>query len=156
MTNPMDALVSLQSALDEDRVTMRACDIHPDMKVLLDHPMGELRLTYASVAGGIVQSIAVFVTAEPVNGVPCFALGYAVIEAMRGRGLAKDIVVKAMAEMQKGLKRNGMREFYVEAVVGTSNIASNRLANRLLSDSPKLGTDATSGEPIFQYLKLLK
>src|SRR2546423_1189972 len=58
MTNPMDALVSLQAALDAGTVLMRACDIHPDLKVLLDHPAGEPRFTYARVVAGIVQSIA--------------------------------------------------------------------------------------------------
>jgi hypothetical protein len=156
MTNLMDALVSLQAALDAGTVQMRECDIHPDLKVLLDHPAGEIRLTYARIVAGIVQAITIFVPAEPVGHIPCFSLGYAVIESMRGRGLAKETVMKAMDEMLKGLKRNGIRKFYVEAIVATSNVASNRLARRLLSDSPSDGTDAISGDPIFQYLKLFK
>jgi hypothetical protein len=155
MTNPLDALVLLQAALDAGTVRMRPCEIYPDLKVLLDHPNGELRLTYARIDGRIVQSIAVFVEAEPVHGVPCFSIGWAVIESMRGQGLATEIVQKAMAELLKGLKRNRIHKFYVEGIVATSNVASNRLAKRLLSDSPKAGTEAISGEPIFQYLKLL-
>src|SRR5437867_8162153 len=153
MTNPMDALLSLQTALDADTVHMRACDIHPDLKVLLDHPAGEPRLTYATVAAGIVQSLAIFIPAEPVGDVPCFAVGCAVIESMRGRGLAKETLRKAMDEMLKGLKRNGILEFYVEAVVATSNVASNRLARTSLSECPSAGTDAISGKAVFQYLK---
>jgi hypothetical protein len=156
MTNPMDALVFLQAALDAGTVRMRACDIHPDLKVLLDHPAGDPRITYAKVVAGVVQSIAIFVVAEPVANVPCFALGCAVIESMRGQGWAKEIVRKAMDEMQKGLKRNGVLQFYVEGIVSTSNVASNRLAKRMLSDSPRAGTEGISREPIFQYLKLLK
>ena len=62
----------------------------------------------------------------------------------------------AMDEMLKGLKRNGILEFYVEAVVATSNVASNRLARTSLSECPSAGTDAISGKAVFQYLKLLK
>jgi hypothetical protein len=156
MTDPMDALVYLQEALDAGTVQMRSSDIHPDLKVLVDHPLGELRLTYASIADGIVQSIALFLMVDPLDGVPCFALGWAVIESMRGRGLATETMVKAMEELQKGLKRNGIHKFYVEAIVARSNVASNRLASRLVSDSPTTGTDAISGVPIFKYLKLLK
>lgn len=156
MTDPMDALVSLQAALKAGEVRLRACEVHSDVKVLLDHPMGQHRFTYVKVVAGVVQSIALCVLAEPVNGVPCIALGYAVVESMRGRGLAREIVEKAIDEMLNGLRRNGIREFYVEAVVATSNIASNRLARRLISDSPTPGTDAVSGEKIFQYLRLIK
>ena len=106
------------------------CDIYPDLKVLLDYPTGDLRLTYAMVVAGAVQAIAIFVEAEPVGRVPCFALGCAVIESMRGRGLAKEIVMKAMEELQKGLKRNRIVQFYVEAVAATSNVAFIRLARR--------------------------
>jgi hypothetical protein len=156
MTNPMDALVLLQEALDEGLVRMRACEIHRDVQVLLDHPKGELRLTYAKVVAGVVQSIAIFVEAKPVQKVPCFGLGCAVIESVRGQGLATEIVMKAMDELQNGLKRNRIPQFYVEGVAAKSNAASNRLAKRLLSDSPRDGTDTISGEPVFAYLKLLK
>jgi hypothetical protein len=157
MTNPMDALVSLQGALDARTVQMRACEIHSDLRVLLDHPTThDLRLTYARVVAGIVQSIALFVSAEPVGRIPCMALGCAVIESMRGRGLGTETVVKAMDELWNGLKRKGVREFYVEGVVATSNVASNRLARRLLSDSPRTGIEAISGEPALIYLRLLK
>lgn len=113
-------------------------------------------MTYARVVEGVVQSIAIFLSAKPVCNVPCFALGCAVIESMRGRGLATEIVTKGMDEMLNGLKRNRLLEFYVEGVVATSNVASNALARRLLSESPRAGKDTVSGKPAFIYLKLLK
>jgi hypothetical protein len=77
MTNPMDALVSLQGALDAGTVRMRACEIHSDVKVLVDYPDGDPRITYAKVTAGLVQSIAIFVMAEPIQNVACFGLGCA-------------------------------------------------------------------------------
>ena len=156
MTDPMDALVSLQAALDAGTVKMRPAELYPELQVLLDRPQGEVRLTYARLEAGVVQYIAILVSAEPVNRVPCFALGCAVTKSMRGRGFATEIARQAIAELQNGLKRNGVRQFYVEAVVAKSNEPSNRLAKSLLSDSPSRGTDAISGEPVFCYLKLFE
>ena len=60
---------------------------------------------------------------------------------MRGRGLAKETLRKAMDEMLKGLERNRILEFYVEAFVPTSDVAANRLARTLFSESPTARTD---------------
>lgn len=43
----------------------------------------------------------------------------------------------------------------IEAVMAKTNGPSNRLAARLLSTKPADGNDSFSGEPIFQYLKLI-
>src|SRR5205823_1242246 len=121
----MDALVSLQTALDTETVYMQRCKTNSYLKVLLDHPNGEPRFTYARIVKGIVQSTVIFVPAEHVDGIPCLAIGYAVIESKRGRGLATKTVEKAMEDMLRGLQRNGIPKFYVEAIVATSNTASN-------------------------------
>ncbi len=134
---------------------LRPCELHPELQVLVDHPNGVLRLTYAKVEKGRVQAVALFVPAEPVGGVPCFGVGYAVAEATRGRGVAAKTVQNAIDELRNGLKRNGQPRFYVEAIVARTNAASNRIAARLLSDTPSEGTDSVSGEPIYQYLKLI-
>jgi hypothetical protein len=105
---------------------------------------------------GKVLSISLFALTEPVSGIPCFQIGYAVVESMRQKGLASDIVAKGIHELRNGLKRNGAQQFYVEAVVAVPNTASNKLAKRLLSDNPKPCVDAYSGKPAMQYLKLIE
>ena len=93
------------------------------------------------------------VLTEPIEGIPCFQLGYAVIESKRGQRLASNTVAHALDELQNGMKGPGVTEYYVEAVVSPSNLASNKLAQRLLSDSPESCTDVFSGEPALRYLK---
>lgn len=44
-----------------------------------------------------------------------------------------------------------MKSFYVEAVVGKDNLASQRVASKIISDVPVAGTDSESGEPILAY-----
>lgn len=156
MTDPMDALKSLQRAVDCRIVALSHCEIHSDLRVISDQPGGTPRITYANVQKGKVVAIALFVMADPVSGVPCFQLGYAVNESMRRQGLASDIVRKGMEELLNGLKIHGAKQFYVEAVVAVTNEPSNRLAKRLLSDAPKEIEDEFSGEPALQYLRLVE
>jgi hypothetical protein len=110
-TNLMDALKYLQKALDAGTVRMQRCEIYPHLRVLVDEPNGDLRLTYAKVIAGTVQSIAVFVLTKSVGRVGRFSLGFAVKKSIRGRGLAKEIVVQSIDELLRGMTRNGMREF---------------------------------------------
>lgn len=158
LTDPMTALESLEPAIRRGAVTMQPCDVHEDLQVLLDRPDGvNVRITYAKInQDGAVEGIAILTPVEPIEGVATFGLGYAVAERFRGRGVASDIVTKAIDEFRIGMARNGLTEFYVEAIVGVNNAPSNAVARKLLSDNPKEGTDSISGEPILAYVKLIK
>ena len=153
----MDGLVALQAALDAGLVEMQRCGPYPELSMLVDYPEGDFRLTYAVIEQGRVQAITSFVRTESIAGLPCLSIGYAVAEPARGQGLATQTVAKAIDDLTIGLRRNtGGRPFYIEAIIGQSNLASNRIATRLLSESPKSGTDQISGEPIYQYQKLIE
>ncbi len=55
--------------------------------------------------------------------------------------------------MQHGFNRAGIKAFWVEAIVGEDNVASQRLAENVLSEQVKKATDSYSGDPIVQYLR---
>ena len=55
--------------------------------------------------------------------------------------------------MKNGMARNGLKTFYVEAIVGMHNTASQRVAAKVISDKPVATTDAASGLPALQYLR---
>jgi len=88
ITNPMDAFVALQPAIDNGEVHLRQCTLHKDLRVLQDSPNGEPRTTYVALEDGVVQCIVQFARAEPVDGIPCLSLGVATLEKARSRGLA--------------------------------------------------------------------
>ncbi len=155
LTNPMDALRTLQPAIDRGEVHLQPCTLHKDLWVLLDFPNGEPRTTYAALENGVVQCIVQFVPAERIEGLPCLSLGCATMEGARNRSLATGTLTKAIEEMRSGLKRIGIGRFYVEAVVSTSNEPSQKVAARVVSPQPTAGTDDISGEPILQYVKLI-
>jgi GNAT superfamily N-acetyltransferase len=156
MTDPMNALTGLQTAINARTVRLTPCDLHSEIQMLFDEPNGKPRFTYAQVQAGAVQAIMSFVLVEPVQGVPCFQMGYAVIETMRGQGIGARIVEHAIDELRHGLGRTPAKEFYLEAVVSDSNVASNKIARRLISHSPKSCSDCFSGEPAHQYLRRIQ
>lgn len=155
MTDPMNALRELQKALDNNWVQLTPCDIYKEISVIADQPNDVPRFTYALVKNGKVQAVSLFALAEPVEGFPCFNVGYAVLENLRGKGVGTEILRKGIEEIYLGFARNGHKEFYIEAVVGVENNPSNSVAKKLISDSPSRGRDHFSGEEAFQYLRKL-
>jgi hypothetical protein len=157
MTDPMAALNSLQQVIDNRLVVLQRCKVHRGLQLLLDEPApGKTRFTYANISNGKVIAIAMFALADRVNGVPCFQLGYAVLESMRNTGLGEATVRKSIEEISKGFKATPLQRFYVEAIVGVSNIPSNKIATKILSPAPTECTDALSGQPALQYLRLVE
>lgn len=156
MTDPMNALIGLQRALDSGVVRPRPGDLHSELAVIFDEPNGTPRFTYALVGQSSVQAIALFVRTDPVQGIHCFNIGYAVVEAARRKGLGSKVLGLALDELKNGLGRAGIAELYVEAVVSTDNAPSNKLASKLISGQPDPGVDSFTGEPMLHYLKKIE
>lgn len=154
--DPMLGLKLLQKALNRGEVRMDRCERHPDLQVHEDRPNGLRRITYAVVNHGRVRATIVFSPDGTEEEIPVFGIGYAVAEKFRGQGLASTTVRKAIEELRHLLGREFTGPFYVEAMVATSNDASNRLARRIISDSPVAVTDEVSGEPSFRYRQLVE
>lgn len=55
--------------------------------------------------------------------------------------------------MQAGLARNGIPEFYIEAIVGAGNMASRKIAEQVISNEPEAITERLSGLPAFKYVR---
>ena len=157
MTDPMNALVELQKALDK-RVPLpkQKCTIYKDLLLIADQPAGKMRLTYAKIENGKVIAISLFVVVDPLDGLPVFHAGNAVLESRRGEGLGESILSQGIEELHHGFKKIGKGNFWIEGIVSVSNDASNKIARRVISDSPVAVTDEFSGEPALQYLKLLE
>jgi hypothetical protein len=62
-------------------------------------------------------------------------------------------VQQAIEELRHGLSTTPIKEFYLEAIVSTANVASNKMAKRLIAETPEPGIDHFSQEPIFLYLR---
>jgi hypothetical protein len=152
MTDPFAALESFQEALASGGLVLRRGAIDPELFVHVDHPNGFPRFTYVRLDHRTVTALVMFVRVDPLKGSPCFQIGYAVPENYRAQGRAKDIVVAAIAELKRGLTANGVPGFYIEAIVGTDNEPSIRVAAATISTSPVQITDHFSGLPALHYV----
>jgi hypothetical protein len=149
----MDAFVAFEPALKRGDLKVQPGEVHPDILVHFDSPNGEMRLTYAKVRGESLVAIAIIVRAEPLNGLPVFQIGYAVPQHLRKRGLAKEIAQAAIDEFTNGIARGGITSFYIEAVVGVRNVASQKVAGHVIGGQPEEIEDDDSGEPALQYTR---
>jgi hypothetical protein len=152
MTDPSNALQSFQQELLRTGMQLRRGVLDPDLYLYVDKPEGETRFTSVKLEGKTVTAFVEFASCEPIEGTQCFAIGYAVPEPYRNQGRAKGAVSAAISEMQHGFGRIGM-VFYVEAIVGADNKASQRVAEQFISDTPVAMTDHISGLPAFQYVR---
>lgn len=149
MTDPSNAMASFQQALDQGALDMEIGRVDPAVRFYFDQGHGVPRFTYVKLDGGRVSAFASFVPADPIEGQPCFQCGYAVPEAYRGQGKATDILSAGIAELRNGFAGNP--PFWVEAVVGLDNVASQRVAEKVLEAPRKQITDQVSGQPALQF-----
>lgn len=152
---PMDGLIGLQDALNKKLVEFKQCELSKDIAMHVDYPGGNVRFSYAKIEYGKIQSYAVFIMAEPLNGLSCLNLGYAVPKEYREQGFAQDILKKSILELKNGLGRNKIKEFYLEAIVEIGNKISQKIASKIISDSPKKCKDEYSGQDALAYIKLI-
>lgn len=155
MTDPSDGMKSFQQELRRGGIAIHAAKTDPNLFVHCDAPNGpaEYRFTYVRVKGKTVTAMVMFVAQPPENGKPYFAVGYAVPKRFQKQGRAKDILVAAIADMQSSLVKNGIPEFYIEAIVGDGNMASRKIAEQIISNEPEAITEELSGLPAFKYVR---
>lgn len=152
LPNPHDALASLENAIVSGEIRLTKGAVDPTLGLTADRPNGEMRLTYVRLHAGKVTALVMAVPCDPFESKPCFNIGYAVAVNYRGQGRAKEIVKAAIAEMQHGFCRAGMKEFFVEAIVAEDNLPSIRVAEQVVSVTYNSKVDGHHGLPIRQYL----
>src|SRR4029077_9806441 len=148
MTDPMHALLSFQQEFLVLKPKLKPTRLDPSLYLHVDAPNGEIRVTFVRFEGKTVTALVIFAEGEPINGIHCYDIGYAVAEVYRNQGRAKEIVAAAIKE----LKGNG-EAFYVNAIVAADNVASQRVAAQAVSETPDPITEAISGLPAFKYLR---
>jgi hypothetical protein len=155
MTDPSHALTLFQEALDAGQIPLQPGIVDKELFLAPDEVNGRLRLSYLRLRNKTIIALVQLVALEPLDGAAYFQLGYAVPEQFRGKGIAKGATAAALAEMISGFGRAGIHDFFVEAIVGVDNIASQRLAAALLTKYPEAITDSVSGKPALRYLHRL-
>jgi len=148
MTDPMNALLSFQQEFPALKPKLKPTRLDPNLYLHVAAPNGEIRVTFVRLEGKTVTALVSFAEGEPIDGIHCYNIGYAVAEAYRNQGRAKEIVTAAIKE----LKGNG-EAFYVNAIVAADNIASQRVAAQVVSETPVSITEPISDLPAFRYVR---
>lgn len=151
MTDPYDALPSLQEAFARKQLVLERCRFDRAMWLHHDVINGKGRFQYFRNEGKTVVAFATFVQGDPFEGSPCFDAGWATLSSHRGRGLATKTVKGALVELTAGFGPYG--RFWVEAVVGTDNLASQKVAERGMGVDGEPITDSVSRLPALLYRK---
>ena len=152
MTDPSNALQSFQRLLMTGKIQLEPGRLDTNLYSYVDETDGTTRFALVRLERKTVTAFVVFAQDGTIEGKPCFAIGYAVPEACRNQGRAKEIVRAALAEMQ-GAFRNLHPEFYVVAIVGADNKFSQRVAEQTISNAPVALTDEISGLPALKYVR---
>lgn len=153
MTDPADALKSLQQVLAPDHLPAQRGALDPKLFVHVDEPNGMQRFSYFRRQGRTITALAIFAVVDAIDKELYFQTGYAVPEAYRNQGRATNIIEAAIAEMKHGFSRSPLSAIHIEAVVGTDNVASQRVASKTISAEPTAVTDAFSGLPALHYTR---
>lgn len=70
MTDPLQALVSLQAAIRKGIAT-QAAEKYRSVRVLVEEINGRVRCTYARIEHGPVKALAMFVSVDQIDGIAC-------------------------------------------------------------------------------------
>lgn len=158
MIDPFDALESFQQAILSNGLidALQTGELDPSVRILMDSVNRKPRLTYVNLDNKTVTAMAVFVEGRKMEGHHLFDVGYAVPETFRKQGRATNIVKIAISELESALPKIGIPKFFVQAVVGTKNEASQEVAKNTISQTPKAITDPVSGLPALQYIRFFR
>jgi len=156
MTDPMTSFLSFQKEFKNKEIDPQKCQLGENLYMLQDDADGAFRMTYAKITGKEVIAAVSFILVEPLNGSPCFAAGYAVDPGHRKQGIGTSLLKEAIDEITQGLAKHADGHFYIEAVVGVGNTASNKISQNVLKVPGKRIVDQVSGEDAFQYIKLIE
>lgn len=147
------AMHSFEEALKDGVISINNCELDKKLFLHLDRPNGEVRLTYVRLDRGSVTTMIQIVPAEPLEGDRVFNVSWSVPRDLRGQGRATQTFLAALREFRHGMTRSGLKAFWVEAVVGQVNLASQRVAEKVITVQAIPITDNFAGEPALQYLR---
>ena len=154
MANPLDALYEIQQALDLN-TPFDVPELDEGYRTwTINNPSG-VRHVFAKIINKEILALSIFGLVEPVEGLECWAVGYAVSEKYRRQGLAEEAFYKGLAILKSTRLRNDVKNFYVEAVIDVTNIASLGLAEKLFHSGGEKIIDEESGAPALWFKRLV-
>ena len=154
MANPIIPLLLLQEAISAGEFIV-PLELNDDYLLMYDEVPSGKRYSYAKIINNEVQVVAILGEEDPVNGIKCYSVGYAVSEKYRGQNLSIDAVHKGVDDLKRQLRQTTtIKNFYLEALVATTNSSSIRIAEKifLTSGTPMIDTESGTKSLFFHKL----
>lgn len=155
MADPIIPLLDMQRALNNGEFIVPS-ELDEGYLPMYDEVPSGKRYSYAKIVNNEVQVVAILGAEDPINGIACFSLGYAVSEKHRGRKLSIEAVNKGLEDLKRILNlTTSIKQFYLEALVATTNTPSIKIAEKLFSSIGIPMDDTESGTPSRFFHKLI-
>ncbi|SIT40034.1 conserved hypothetical protein [Paraburkholderia piptadeniae] len=154
MADPHQGMLSFEAGLRSGILEIGPVPGCANLYSHFDRPApGVNRLTYARLQRDLrtVEAFVSCIMNGEVDGFPCVALGYAVPEAFRRLGYAKQILREVIRDQVRQAGENRISQIYVEAVIDVTNLSSQRVAEAVLNAPRESITDAHSGRDAYRY-----
>jgi hypothetical protein len=152
MATASDSTAALQTfQRDLNRLFLKPSPSDPALFCYMDEPLGAVRMAFARLQGQTVTALATFFASAPVDGVMDLHGFFAVPEAYRNQGRAKDILASALRQLTPNIAQSGVKALRVLLVVEADNTAAQRVAEAIISTSPTPVTDEATGRPALLY-----
>lgn len=154
MANPYQSMVSFQQGLLEGWLSLDLVRPYQDVFSYFDEPSkGEFRFSYVRLATDrktVIAFVACLMNGE-VDGCPCVSVIYAVPERLRNQGLARQLLKDVILDQAVQAGRAGHAAIHIEVVADVTNLASQRVAEAVLSVAREGIADGVSGRPAYRY-----
>lgn len=149
-----EAFNQFVAAFEKGLVEISPCSLFKDLHVHMDIPNGTPRFTYVmfdptNTTKVIAQCVIVFAK-NLLDGNKKWQIGWCTDENYRDQGIGYDISNKALQEFSHNLKSK-LKGDYIEANVDANNIASFKIAEKLIGDEEVIEKD--NGEKVHSFLK---
>ncbi|OQW72056.1 MAG: hypothetical protein BVN33_13860 [Proteobacteria bacterium ST_bin13] len=116
----------------------------------VDQPAGAPRYSYALVEDGDVTAVALLALNEPIEGVPTFQLGYAVMESRRGGGRAQRVEGGDQRDMSRASQERDSEAVF-RGGGRRENIVSLHIAEKVIGGTRTECLDHDSAVPAIQF-----
>lgn len=151
------AFNEFSNAFDKKIIDLHQCGNSKDLYLHADQPEGTVRLTYAMFSDDkktVTAMAIIHFTERYANGMSKWSIGWYVNPDYRSKGLGANITKLALDEFVKNMKPNLPSDFYIEASVDPENIASNKIAEKLIGNKEVVKDE--NGIESYSYLKEYK
>lgn len=155
MADPMDTLRGIQIQID-DGYPIDSYDAATGYMVIHDKRSNTWeRYLYIKIVNKEVQALSIFALEDPIYGLTCYSVGYAVKENYRRRGFAIEAINKGIEDLKNRFRPSKLEHFYVDALIDEENIPSIRLAEKLFPGPAVRMPDQETGTPALHFKKLI-